>query len=80
MTYHTGVTDADFFAIDNKGAYATVDFNILVKQPWRLPIEVELSAFNLFNKQTYNPTYAPDSYYDVTREPRFLSLSVRLFI
>ncbi|WDE08540.1 TonB-dependent receptor [Thalassomonas viridans] len=75
-TYHDRVTDEYFKQLDNKGAYSTFDMNILLRQVWDLPLDIEFTAFNLFNKRYYNPTYAPDSYYDVTREPRFLSIGV----
>ena len=75
-TYHDRVTDEEFKQRDNKGAYTTFDMNIILRQVWNLPLDIELTAFNLFNKQYYNPTYAPDSYYDVTRQPRFLSVGV----
>ena len=75
-TYHNLVTDEHFQQQDNKEAYITFDLNLLLRQVWELPIDIELTAYNLFNKQYYNPTYAPDSYFDVTREPRFLSIGL----
>jgi iron complex outermembrane recepter protein len=73
-SYHSRVTDLDFKAVDNKGAYSTIDMNMIVKSLWNLPLDVNFSAYNLLDEQYYNPTYAPDGYYDVTREPRYLSV------
>lgn len=76
QTYHSRVTDSDFMNMNNKSSYTTLDLNIVVDQPWTLPVKFSFSAFNLLDKEYYNPTFSPDSYYDVTREPRYLSANV----
>lgn len=75
--YHTRVTDPLIQQTDNKGSYVTLDMNFQFQRPWSLPIDLELSAFNLLDREYYNPTYAPDSYYDVTRQPRYISVSAK---
>jgi len=77
--YHSRVKVDEFKNKDNKGSYTTIDLNLIIAKPWNWPISLTFSAFNLLNKQYYNPTFSPDSYYDVTREPRYLSTSVEYF-
>ncbi len=75
-TYHQSVSDPVMQQTNNKGSYVTLDMNMQFHQPWNLPVDIEFTAFNLLDKEYYNPTYAPDSYYDVTRQPRYLGVSV----
>lgn len=76
-SYHQRVTDPVVQQTDNKGGYMTLDTNLQFHQPWGAPVDLELSVFNLLDKEYFNPTYAPDSYYDVTRQPRYIGVSIR---
>lgn len=68
-SYHTRVTEAGSRSNDNKGSYWIVDANLRFKNIWGSRWQVDLGLKNLFDKQHYNPTFAPDSYYDVRKEP-----------
>ena len=73
-TYHS---DPGFSAYptyrarDNKGAYLTQDLSV---QWQRGGFSTELIVYNLWDKRHFDPTYDPDIYYDVTREPRSVLL------
>ena len=75
-SYHDRVLAEDVLNSDHKKPYVTVDMHTVIIPEPSLPIEINVSAFNLFDTTYYNPTYAPDSYYDVTREPRYLSVGI----
>ncbi|TQV84379.1 TonB-dependent receptor plug domain-containing protein [Aliikangiella coralliicola] len=74
--YHTRVTIPEVRAQNNKQSYWILDANIQFKNLWHSSFQLELGIKNVLDKQHYNPTYAPDSYYDVRKEPRSISLNL----
>ncbi len=77
-TYH-GSVPAAYAAYknrDNLGAILTQDLAL----GWRFRAgwSLDLAVHNLWNKKAFNPTYDPDTYYDVTREPRAWTLRLGL--
>ena len=75
-TYHSAVKVAQLAEQDNKRSYWTLDSHLSYRPHLESPWLLTLSAKNVLNKQHYNPTLAPDSYYDVRKEPRSLDLSL----
>lgn len=77
-TYHEGVGSAypALKAQDNLGAFGILNLTLgwHLRRGWK----VELLAHNLLDRLAFNPTYDPDTYYDVTRERRSVLLRVGL--
>ena len=75
-TYHDSVVLEEYRERDNKGAYLVWDVNLKIHDFVRLPIELGLAVHNLLDKEHYNPTYDPDTYYDYAKERRNVSVKI----
>jgi len=75
-SYHSKVADQEYRNKDNKGSYLIWDINLALHKftPW--PVKLDLSIHNLLDREHYNPTYDPDSYYDFTKERRHIRLKI----
>ncbi len=69
--YQGQVDDAD--RKDNLGGYERVD---LVLTGRNLPVDISLGVYNIFNVQSFNPSYEPGSYYDIEHPGRSALLKV----
>ncbi|GHF88381.1 hypothetical protein GCM10017161_15110 [Thalassotalea marina] len=76
-TYHNRVTNVVKRVQDNKGSYLIADANLTVKNVFQPNLFFILKISNLGNKNHYNPTYAPDGYFDVRRLPRYFQFGLR---
>jgi outer membrane receptor protein involved in Fe transport len=75
-SYHSGVVVDEYKERDNKGSYLIWDINLGFHEFAHLPIRLDLTVHNLLDKEHYNPTYDPDTYYDYTKERRNISLKI----
>ncbi len=79
-TYHTLVTDPVLQATDNKGAYWSLDAAYTLKRLGNTDWRLSLFVHNVFDRQRYDPSSEPDSYYDIRKEPRNIWVQLtRLF-
>ena len=79
-TYHTAVSSAypDWKAKDNLGGYAVLDLSVAYQSTGRFHPRIELTARNLGQKTYFDPSWDPDTYYDLKREPRSADLRFSL--
>ncbi|MBE0365749.1 ferrienterochelin and colicins outer membrane receptor [Pseudoalteromonas ulvae UL12] len=75
-TYHARVSVPELKEQNNKSSYWTLDSNLSYRPDGHSPWQWTIGVKNLLDKQHYNPTYAPDSYYDVRKEPFSIDVSV----
>lgn len=78
LSYHTSVKVPEIAQRDNKGSYWTLDAHLSYRPSKQSAWQWTIGVKNMFDKQHYNPTYAPDSYYDVRKEPQSYEMSVAL--
>lgn len=74
--YHSRVQVPELLTVNNKGSYTIVDIGIRFKNLWQSDWQMAVNAKNLLDKQHYNPTYAPDGYYDVRKQPRTFEVNL----
>ncbi len=75
-TYHSSVKAPEYKSKDNKGSYVIWDINLGLHHFCKMPLQLDLTIRNLLNVEHFNPTYDPDSYYDYTKESRFIKATV----
>lgn len=75
-TYHATVTNLEYKAKDNKGAYLIQDLNLVLQDFSALPVRLEGSIYNLWNRRHLNPAHDPDTHYDILKENRAFQLKV----
>ncbi|MFC2140368.1 TonB-dependent receptor plug domain-containing protein [Candidatus Auribacterota bacterium] len=75
-SYHSRVEVAEYENRNNKDSYIIWDINLGLHDFSRWPLRVDFTVRNVLDVKHFNPIYSPDSYYDYTKESRYISLKL----